>query len=1099
MTPFENLILKIDSFIRKFYKNLLIKGVLYSFSLLLLFFLSIITIENIGDFGTFGRALLFYSYLIIAILILVYYIIIPISKLFKLGRIISYKQAAIIIGNHFTEANDKILNILQLQEQQKNIENKNYNLLLSSINQKTNEVSSLSFVNVITYKENLKYFLRFLLLLLPLILIYFINPSFITSPTNRIINHNTVIVKPAAFTYNLNSKDLQVLENEDYNLEVFLKGSEIPDNIYISYNNLNIALSKNSPVSYSYLFRNVQKSINFTLNDGINESQNFTLTTIPKPSLQEFSVFFDYPKYTNIQNDSLNNLGDLIIPKGTKIKWLFSTKNVDSLSLEFRDTIYKKSNNTMGKFNINKLALYNDAYKIKIKNKYSNYIDSSTYSIDIIEDMYPKIKIREDIDSLNKDIRYFKGSISDDYGFSRLEFVYKKQSSKNYSKLPIKINTSLINNIFYHYYDFSILDINNGESIEYYFEIWDNDAVSGSKSSKSKINIYTAPTKKEIQQQRDRNNKQIKDDINKSIKEASEIKKELNDIKNELLNKQKPDWQDKNRIENLINKQKSFQDQINKINQNQKSSKKQKLNEELLKKQEQLNELFEELMSDEMKKLYEELQELINEMNKDKILENLENIELNQEDMLKELDRSIEQFKQAEFEQNLESLIEKTEELSKKQEELSKESLEKDKSDFKLNEKQEQLKDEFSDIQKDIDDLKKLNNELENSKQMPDLSKEEKETSEQMNESLEKIEQSKNKKASEAQKKASESLKKLASKMKNMQSNSQSVDLDMESLKQLLENLVHFSFKQEEIIGEFKNLSTNDPKYVKLGQEQQRLQDELKIIEDSLFALSKRVSALGPHINKELVSMKRLLNKSIKNITERQTNKANINQQTIMTSANNLALLLDEVLKQMQGSKSGSGQCSKPGGSNPSAGEGMKKSLKQMKEQIESMKKALEEGKKPGGDKPGGDKAGPSSESIARMAAKQAQLQKQLSEISQELNKDGSAMGNGIKKIVKELEKVQEDILNNEIDENTLFRQQEILSKLLEHEKAIREQEMDNKRESEEIKDYENSNPNQFNEYKKKKNKEIELLKTIPIDLKPYYKNKVNQYFNNIQ
>ena len=1098
MTPFDNLILKIDSFIRKFYKNLLIKGVFYSLSLLLVFFLGILTIENIGGFGTFGRALLFYGYLFIAILIFVYYIIIPISKLLKFGKIISYKQAAIIIGNHFSEANDKILNILQLHEQGEKTHNKNYNLLLSSINQKTNEVSSLSFSNVINYKENLKYFFRFLLLLLPLILIYFINPSFITSNTDRIINHNTVIVQAAAFTYTLNSKELKVLENEDYNLEVLLKGREIPDNIYISYNNLNIALNKNSPVSYSYLFRNVQKSINFTLNDGINKSQNFILSTIPKPSLQEFSISFDYPKYTNIQNDSLNNLGDLIIPKGTKVKWVFTTKNVDSLSLEFTDTIYKKNNANRNTFNINKLALNNDNYKIKIQNRYSDYIDSSSYSIDIIDDMYPTIKVSDDVDSLNNDIHYFKGSISDDYGFSKLMFVYKKLKAEKYSKKIIKINTALTNNIFYHYYDFSTLDIDNGESIDYYFEIWDNDAISGSKSTKSKINRYTAPTKKEIEEEIKKNNLQIKEDINESIKEASEIKKELQNIRNELLNKKNPDWQDKNRIENLINKQQNFQEQINKINKNQKLSKKQELNEELLKKQEQLNKLFDELMSDEMKKLYKELQELMEEMNKDKILENLENIELNQEDMLKELDRSIEQFKQAEFEQNLESLIEKTEKLSEKQAELSKESLEKDKSDFEINKKQENLKEEFADIQKDIDELKKLNEELENSKKMPDLSKEKEETSKEMNESLEKIEQGKNKKASEAQKKASESLKKLASKMKSMQSNSESLDLDMDSLKQLLENLVHFSFKQEKIIGEFKNLSTNDPKYVKLGQEQQRLQEELKVIEDSLFALSKRVSALGPHINKELISMKKLLNKSIKNITERQTSKANINQQTIMTSANNLALLLDEVLKQMQSSKPGSGKCSKPGGSNPNAGEGMKKSLKQMKEQIESMKKALEKGKEPGGKKQG-DKAGQSSESLARMAAKQAQLQKQLSEISQELNKDGSSLGNGIKKIVKELEKVQEEIINDDINENTLFRQQQILSKLLEHEKAIREQEMDNKRESKEIKDYENSNPNQFIEYKKKKNKEVELLKTIPIDLKPYYKNKVNQYFNNIQ
>ena len=71
--------------------------------------------------------------------------------------------------------------------------------------------------------------------------------------------------------------------------------------------------------------------------------------------------------------------------------------------------------------------------------------------------------------------------------------------------------------------------------------------------------------------------------------------------------------------------------------------------------------------------------------------------------------------------------------------------------------------------------------------------------------------------------------------------------------------------------------------------------------------------------------------------------------------------------------------------------------------------------------------------------------------------------------------------------------------KMLEHEKAMREQEKDNKRESNEIKEQDYSNPNQFLEYKRKKEKEIELLKTIPPSLKPYYKNKVNDYFNIIQ
>ena len=46
-----------------------------------------------------------------------------------------------------------------------------------------------------------------------------------------------------------------------------------------------------------------------------------------------------------------------------------------------------------------------------------------------------------------------------------------------------------------------------------------------------------------------------------------------------------------------------------------------------------------------------------------------------------------------------------------------------------------------------------------------------------------------------------------------------------------------------------------------------------------------------------------------------------------------------------------------------------------------------------------------------------------------------------------------------------------------------------------EIKNSNYSNPNQFFEYKKIKSKEVELLKTIPVTLKPFYKYKTNEYF----
>ena len=42
------------------------------------------------------------------------------------------------------------------------------------------------------------------------------------------------------------------------------------------------------------------------------------------------------------------------------------------------------------------------------------------------------------------------------------------------------------------------------------------------------------------------------------------------------------------------------------------------------------------------------------------------------------------------------------------------------------------------------------------------------------------------------------------------------------------------------------------------------------------------------------------------------------------------------------------------------------------------------------------------------------------------------------------------------------------------------------------------SNPTQFLEYKRLREKELELLNTVSPSLTPYYKQKVNEYFNSV-
>ncbi|MCB0540457.1 MAG: DUF4175 domain-containing protein, partial [Bacteroidetes bacterium] len=111
---YSYLIKKLDEFIRKYYFNKLLKGILFSIAIILVYFLVIILAENQFYFSTVFRKVLFFSFLALSLAIIVYYIVNPLFKLNHFGKIISHQQAAEIIGRYFKNVEDKLLNILQL-------------------------------------------------------------------------------------------------------------------------------------------------------------------------------------------------------------------------------------------------------------------------------------------------------------------------------------------------------------------------------------------------------------------------------------------------------------------------------------------------------------------------------------------------------------------------------------------------------------------------------------------------------------------------------------------------------------------------------------------------------------------------------------------------------------------------------------------------------------------------------------------------------------------------------------------------------------------------------------------------------------------------
>lgn len=1093
------LIDKLNSFIRKYYKNQLLRGSILVVGGIISAFLIASTLEHFGHFNSNVRLTLFLNVAIFCLTIFVAWIVIPLMKLYHLGKTINHEQAAEIIGNHFSEIGDKLINTLQLSD---TIDGNS--LLQAAVAQKTKELKPIPFQNAIDFTTNKKYLKFALVPLSVFLLMVFINKDF-TDSTKRVVQYNKQFVQQAPFEFQLDLDDLNVLQNTEVIIGLKTQGKVIPNEAYISIEGNDFKMQKKANGIFTYKIKRLSNDAQFFFKANGFNSQDYQLHVIPKPSLLAFETSLKYPAYTGLKNESLKNVSEISVPAGTEITWNLQTKNVSEVQF-----VTENETETSGKngsfFKFSKRVLHPKRYVIHTKNSDVTSGDSMEYSIQVIPDTYPEITMETKSDSSNKSTMYMVGQIRDDYGFKKLLFHYRFVNSKDEGKKlktgeeVIDINPKNLKQGFYYLWDLNALNITAEDKLEYYFEVWDNDAVNGSKSTKTQPQVFEAPSLKAINEATEKNTEKIKDEISESKKDAENLKKDIDELQQRLTQKKELTWEDKKKIKDLLKSHEELEKQLQSVveqntenNTNEKQFK--KIDQQIMDKQQQIEELFDEVVNDEMKKLMEKIEDMMNNNQKEEMMQQLEQLQMTDQDVQKQLDRMLEQLKQLQLEKKVNETTEKLSELAKEQEELSKESEKGEKTAEELKKEQEKLSEKFEDVKKDLEDIDKKNQDLETPLDLdPKKMEEEKnKVDSEQSESEKNLGKNQKSKAGQNQKNASEEMKKmeqeLAQQMEAAMKEQQMEDYN--TLRGILDNLVQLSKDQEELMKDFGETQVYNPKYVALGQQQKKIRDDAKIIEDSLFALSKRVQQVEHFINKEIGLVNSNIGKAIEQLGERNTYRVMTHQQYVMTSMNNLALMLESSLEQMQQqmqSKPGSGSCSKPGQNKKPGG------AKSLKEMQESLQKQLEQ---MGKQQQGGEK--PSSMQFAKAAAQQAAIRKKLKELQKQLEKEGNGqkLGN-LGKTEKMMDDLENDLYNKRMNQNVLNRQKEILTRLLEHEKAEQKQEQDNKRKSNEGQDLKREIPPSIEEYLKQQNNEQELLKTLPPNLTPYYKNKTREYFQGI-
>ena len=152
MSSFKIIQQKLEQFIKKYYISELIKGSILFFAIGLLYLLITLLIEYFLWLNPTGRTILFWTFVLVETALFVRFIAFPLFKIFNLQKGISHEEASKLIGNHFPEVSDKLLNVIQLNQNQRESE-----LLAASIDQKSSQLEPIPFKRAVNFKKNSKY------------------------------------------------------------------------------------------------------------------------------------------------------------------------------------------------------------------------------------------------------------------------------------------------------------------------------------------------------------------------------------------------------------------------------------------------------------------------------------------------------------------------------------------------------------------------------------------------------------------------------------------------------------------------------------------------------------------------------------------------------------------------------------------------------------------------------------------------------------------------------------------------------------------------------------------------------------------------------
>lgn len=974
---------------------------------------------------------------------------------------------ALRLEKHYGKLQSRLIGSLQLYDKLRaNKENYSIELIEKTIEDAGSEIRELDF-DVVVEKNRRPYYRLAFGLLLIVFAIVASSPTF-SQAMLLFTNPLADIHRPTKLMLAISPVSSQALKNEDVTVHIFASGEKIRqvglnfrfnDGDWVKVPAVNMSGTETASDSvFSYTFRKVKRDIEYFADARNIKSATGNITIIDPPRLLDVSITLDFPQYTGMGKQTLpNNDGSVTAIKGTIVNFKGRlNKPAAAAAFEFKNGQVKKSeingDEISGRFTLAESGSYHIAVIDSGGLANPNPIE---YDLVCLEDYPPQIQITfpaVDIDLDERMVIPIEASVLDDFGFSKLELVYWTYSEGHESDPKREVIKSDFGKetetVIAHDWLVEDLHMMPGDLVYYYMEIFDNDAISGAKSTVSKTYSARLPSLDEIMADITGSQDETLQDVEETVKSQKELSDRLENLSREMMQNADVDWEKKQQIQETLDRQKEIADKIQDIAERMdeaidKFERNQMATEEMMQKMQELRDLFEEVATPELKEAMQKLQDALQNMDPDMLKKAMENFQLSAEQVNENLDRMMALLKKYQLEQKLDTMAKMAEKLAEQQQDINDKLGQcNSKSDFGDLEQPQKKQDQgLESLKQQLKDAQNMNNELNMVPQDQMQQADQKLNSEQLKQMMSQMNQSlgmcNKSQCSKSGQQIQREFQDMASLFQQMLQQMQSQQQEMITglIKKAINDVLYLSHQQEDLIDSTKTALKSMDDAREMARDQNDLQSACDRVSASIADITKETLFVNSAILERLGNALANMRQAIERLNGRFPDQSSSDQVDAMTSLNQAAAMLMNSLNQAS-------QCN-------SSGTGMQ-SLMEKLGQMAQQQQQLNQGSQsilplP---MPGQMMSMAQQQALQRLAAQQEQLRKSLKQLMDEAGNSSENTLGRLDQIEQDMKKIVEDMQKNQFNQQSIQRQERILSRLLDAQRSVNRRDYSQRRQA---------------------------------------------------